>query len=123
MAACGSATCGQLQATAPGGVPGEPASNDLVGQAAAIAADTLVVGAFSDEIERCPGQGELGHAGSLCILHFDGQVWQVEQRLIAPDLQSGAFFGWHVVIFGNTLIVGARPHDAPPAGVGNRFAP
>lgn len=106
-----------LQGTLLGGVPGEPAGNDLLGFSIDIDADTMVAGAFSDEIEL-PGQGTLGNVGSVYVYRFDGQSWQFQQRLIAPDAQSGAFFGFDVAISGDRIIVGAPQQDSPPPGGG-----
>lgn len=107
-----------LQGTLLGGVAGEPAGNDLLGFSVDLDGDTLIAGAFSDEIEVM-GQGTLSNAGSVYVYRFDGQTWEFQQRLIAPDAQNGAFFGFDVAVSGDRLIVGAPLQDSPPPGGGS----
>jgi hypothetical protein len=95
-----------------GGVAGEWAGNDLLGAAIAADGDTLVVGAFSDEIELVPGHGEANNVGSVYVFRRLQDQWQFEQRLIAPDAQSGALFGVSVDVSADRIVVGARDHDA-----------
>ena len=76
------------QTLAPG-VAGEPEGNDLFGSRIALDGDVLVVGAFSDEIELVPGQGQAGNVGSAYVFRRAGNTWQFEQRLI--DGRKGDF--------------------------------
>lgn len=105
-----------LEQTLLGGVPSEPAGNDLLGFAVALDGSRMAVGAFSDDLEL-PG-GTLGNAGSVYLFQHDGTQWTLAQRLVAPDAQSGALFGIDVALDGSALVVGARLHDSPAAGGG-----
>ena len=105
------------QTVAPG-VGGEPEGNDLFGTRIALDGDVLVVGAFSDEIELVPGQGEAGNVGSVYVFRRSGNAWQFEQRLIAPDAEAGGWFGFDVAAHAGRLVVGAPNHDTPEPGVG-----
>ena len=100
------------------GVDGEPEGNDLFGTRVAVDGDTLVVGAFSDEIELVPGQGEAGNVGSVYVFRRSGNAWQFEQRLIAPDAESGGWFGFDVAAYAGRIVVGAPNHDSPEPGIG-----
>ncbi|HWT15542.1 MAG TPA: hypothetical protein VN581_07145, partial [Patescibacteria group bacterium] len=45
-------------------------------------------------------------------------AWQFEQRLIAPDAESGGWFGFDVAAYAGRIVVGAPNHDTPEPGVG-----
>ncbi len=105
------------QTLAPG-VAGEPEGNDLFGSRIALDGDVLVVGAFSDEIELVPGQGQAGNVGSAYVFRRAGNTWQFEQRLIAPDAEANGWFGFDVAAYAGRIVVGAPNHDTPEPGVG-----
>lgn len=102
-----------------GGVPGEPAGNDLLGSALALDGDTLAVGAFSDDIELVPGEGDSSTVGSVYVFRRAASQWVLEQRLIAADAQSGAMFGTSLALQGDRLVIGARGQDTPPPSGGS----
>lgn len=105
-----------MQATVAPGTPMDGEGNDLFGYSIAIDDDTLVVGAFSDEIEIIPGQGDSSSVGSVYVFRRVAQTWILEQRLIAADAEAQGWFGWDVAVRGNHLIVGAPQHDSPDPG-------
>ena len=108
------------EATVAPGTMLEAEGNDLFGQSIAIDADTLVVGAFSDEVEILPGQGVSSTVGSVYVFRRSAQLWHFEQRLIAPDAEAQGAFGFDVGMSGERLIVGAPQHDSPdPGSAGN----
>ncbi|MDX2034245.1 MAG: hypothetical protein SF339_26455 [Blastocatellia bacterium] len=100
-------------ATTPAGLPLAPhlrltakdgAGNDQYGAAVAASEDTIVIGAYSDDID-----GRLDQ-GSVYVFSGAGGDWTIQQKLMAPDGEAGDQFGTAVAISGNLLVVGA-PRD------------
>ncbi len=46
-------------------------------------------------------------AGASFVFRFDGSTWLQEQKLISPDPEQFADFGWSVAIDGSTALIGA----------------
>ncbi|MFN9993199.1 MAG: FG-GAP repeat protein, partial [Phycisphaerales bacterium] len=80
------------------------ASIDLFGQSVAIFGDTVIIGAFADEINGVPSQG------SAYVFNRSGTAWTQQAKLTASDGASADYFGWTVELFGDYAIVGA-PND------------
>ncbi len=80
------------------------------GSSSAISGDTIVVGAYFDEVI------DGIHPGSAYIYRYDGSVWFEESHLLASDGQHGDRFGFSVAMDGNTAMIGAVS-DVPEAGI------
>ena len=74
----------------------------------ALAGDTLIIGAPSDD--------RLGpFTGSVAVLERSGTMWTLRDTLTASDAAAEDSFGCAVALWGNTLVVGA--HGAAAGGV------
>lgn len=90
----------------------DTAPGDTFGRSVALLADTLVVGAPSDDT---PSGADAGSAYVFVRLGF-GSNWIQQQRLAARDAQAGDQFGWDVALSGSTALVGAPVGLADNAG-------
>jgi fibronectin type 3 domain-containing protein len=86
------------------------ASGDSFGHTVSINGDTVVVGAFGDNIASNTDQGsayvfERNQGGS--------DNWGEIKKLTASDGEAWDFFGWSVSISSDTIVVGAQYDDAP----------
>ncbi len=86
-------------------IAGDGATNDVFGAAVALDGDTLVAGAYRDNIDPTPAQG------SAYVFTRGGATWAQQQKLTASDGGSFASFGYAVAIEGATLVVGAPSAD------------
>jgi len=80
---------------------------DNFGFSVGINADTVVVGAYQDDLTAG------NDAGSAYVFTRTGTVWTQQQKLTASDAAEGDFFGNSVAISGNTIVVGAFFDDTP----------
>jgi hypothetical protein len=80
-------------------------ADDHFGCAVSIDADTVVVGAFGDDVGANPDQG------SAFVFTRTGTVWSLQQRLNASTGSSQDGFGKAVSINGDLLVVGASFDD------------
>ncbi len=80
-------------------------ANDRFGEALALDGDTLVAGAWLDHVGGSNGQG------SAYVFTRAGDVWSLQQKLIAPfpdtNTQFSDFFGRAVALHGDRALVGA----------------
>ena len=77
---------------------------DYFGISVAIDGDTVLVGAHrSNE--------PLADCGSVYVFERNGEIWNQTARLIAPDPDSFAYFGFSVGIDADTAIIGATRED------------
>ncbi|UCE59025.1 MAG: hypothetical protein JSU63_16470, partial [Phycisphaerales bacterium] len=83
---------------------GDGAAGDSFGWSVAIEADTIVVGADSDD-----DSGD--SSGSAYVFVRSDSSWSEEAKLLASDGAAGDFFGRSVALDDNTAVVGA-PYDA-----------
>jgi FG-GAP repeat/Thrombospondin type 3 repeat len=90
----------QLKLTA-----GDGASSDHFGVSVAISGDTLIVGAYLDDVGTNQNQGS-----AYVFVRSDG-VWVQQQKLTASDGASGDGFGGSVALDGDTLVVGTYGDD------------
>ncbi|MBI5668071.1 MAG: hypothetical protein HZC41_08685 [Chloroflexi bacterium] len=74
------------------------------GTAVAIDGSVMAVGAYGDDDRGA-------EAGSVYVYTRQGQSWQLETKLTAPDGAAGDRFGFSVAISGDTIIVGAPMRD------------
>ena len=79
--------------------------SDFLGDAVALSGDTLVVGAYGDNI------GDNANQGSVYVFTRNGTEWTFQQKISAEDGAAGDNFGSAVAIDGDTLVVGARYDD------------
>lgn len=95
-----SANWTEIQSLVPeGGRPG-----DLFGEAMAMTADLLAVGAPCDDDRGID-------AGAVYVYRYDGEFWQQEQKLIAEDTLAGDRFGTMQAIHRDTILVGTPYAD------------
>ncbi len=80
-------------------------AEDSFGWSVAISGDTVVVGAYLDDIAGTD-------QGSAYIFTRNGTVWSQQQRLSASDAAANDQFGVSVAISGDTVIVGAFGDDS-----------
>ena len=90
----------QQQLTAADGAAG-----DQFGYSVAISGDSIVVGAFADQVGADAAQG------SAYVFVRSGLSWAQQQRLLASGGAASDFFGYSVAISGNTVVVGALTDD------------
>jgi len=92
----GAAWSQQQQLTATDG-----AAYDYFGSSVALAGDTALVGAISDDVDGQSNQG------SASVFVRSGTTWSQQQRLTAAAGAAGDAFGWSVALSGETALVGA----------------
>ncbi len=81
------------------------AEGDQFGTAVAISGDTVVAGAFSDDI------GAKADQGSAYVFSRSGSDWTFQQKLTANDGEANDQFGASVAISDGTVIAGALLDD------------
>jgi hypothetical protein len=84
-------------------LPSDSFSDDQCGHAVAIDGDTIVLGAFRDDL---PGTGN-GNAGSAYVFVRVGSTWTEQTKLVGSGVSAADLFGTSVAISGNTIAVGA----------------
>lgn len=84
------------------------AANDIFGRSVAIAGDTVVVGAASDDTTTNIDQG------SAYVYLRSGSTWTQQAKLTAGDGGALDYFGDSVAISGDSVIVGATEDGAAP---------
>jgi len=82
-------------------VASDGAASDTFG-VAAISGDTIVVGAFFDDV------GANSNQGSAYVFTRSGSAWTQQAQLTANDGASGDVFGWSVAVSGDDVVIGAR---------------
>ena len=88
------------------------AAGDRFGVSVAISGDTVVVGAWHDDIDS--NLGARVDQGSAYVFVRSGTTWSEQQKLTASDGAPGDEFGVSVAISGNTTVVGAFADDVFP---------
>ena len=81
------------------------AAEDLFGNPVNIDGDTVIVGAFNDDI------GANANQGSAYIFVRNGTTWTEQQKLFASDGATGDGFGGYAIVKGDTAIVSATQDD------------
>ena len=92
--------------------------DDIFGRNVAISGDTLVVGANGEDSSAAGGEADntVPGAGAAYVFVRAGGVWTQQAYLKASNAETNDFFGGHVAISGDTLVVGARLEDSSAAG-------
>ncbi|WP_036841644.1 Ig-like domain-containing protein [Polaribacter sp. Hel_I_88] len=83
-----------------------PSSGDRFGFSVAISGDKAIISAFADNKDNFTPD-----SGSAYIYNFDGNIWSVEQKLIASDAAANNRFGFSVAISGDKAIIGSDNDD------------
>ncbi len=85
--------------------PGLPISDAWMGVSVALDGNVAVVGARNDDTAGTA-------AGSAFVFRDSGTTWVREQRLAPGDTAAIDFFGDHVAVSGDTVVVGSIGNDA-----------
>jgi len=81
------------------------ATGDQFGSSVEIDAETIVIGAPTDDTEN----GDI--SGSAYVYTHSGTVWIEQKKLTASDGAARDLFGRSVAIDGDTIVIGAHYHD------------
>ncbi|MBL8804096.1 MAG: hypothetical protein JNN27_18980 [Planctomycetes bacterium] len=97
-------------------------ASDGFGAAVAIAGDTVVVGALSEDSAATGVNGDqssnaAGFAGAAYVFVRSGTTWTQQAYLKASNTDLGDLFGRSVAVWGDTLVVGADSEDSAATGV------
>ena len=97
-------------------VASDRASNDQFGRSVSISANTIIVGAQSEDHD-VNGLNYMYSSGSVYVFELDSSgIWSQTQKIVASDRASYASFGWSVSIFNHTIVVGAQGAKRNVAG-------
>ena len=99
-------------------VPSDSRALEDFGYSASLSADTVVMGAPSDDL------GVAYNAGSAYVFVRSGGTWVERQKLLAPRGARNDHFGFAVSVSGDTVVVGAFSDDTAggtDAGSANVF--
>jgi len=97
-------------------VPEDGDAGDRFGASVALAGDTALVGARSDEDPNGSG------AGSAYVFTRSGGEWSQESKLVPEDGDGGDSFGASVALSGDTAVVGAWQDEDPNGdGAGSAY--
>lgn len=94
--------------------PLDAAENAQFGTSADVDGDTAVVGAIRDSQAGAV-------AGAAYVFVRNGSVWAQQQKLVADDAGPGDQLGEDVAIDGDTVVAGARFHDAAGTNAGAAY--
>ncbi len=86
----------------------------MFGETVDIDGDTVVVGAFGEDTEGAA-------AGAAYIFTRSGTTWTQDKKIVASDAQASDFFGYMVVIDGDTVVVGAQNEDTVGSNAGAAY--
>jgi FG-GAP repeat/Divergent InlB B-repeat domain len=94
---------------------------DGFGFSVAVAGDTVVVGAASEDsstsgVNSSPNEAAL-NSGAVYIFTRSGGIWSQQAYLKASNPGASDFFGSAVAITGDTVVVGAYAEDSSTTGV------
>jgi hypothetical protein len=81
------------------------AASDQFGISVAISGDTVIIGAYTDDV------GANGDQGSAYVFTRSGTTWTQQAQLTAADGATNDRFGVSVAISGDTAVVGANFDD------------
>ncbi|HMZ20540.1 MAG TPA: FG-GAP repeat protein, partial [Blastocatellia bacterium] len=94
------------------------AASDLFGFVVAVDGDTIVVGAFTDDVGANPDQGS---AYVFSRNQGGAGIWGEVKKLTASDGGANDQFGYSVAVDGDTIVVGAYVDNAPAAAQGSAY--
>lgn len=93
----------RLSAGSLGGADGMP--NDFFGESVALDGDTVLIGAYGDDV------GQNYTQGSAFIFTRSGTSWTLQAQLTVDDGADDGEFGYSVALDGDTALVGAWRKD------------
>jgi len=93
-------------------LPSFSAAGDAFGQSVALQGDRIVVGASYGFTAVHPNHGW------VFVFENQGGVWAETTALVGDDTVDSDNFGGSVTLSGDTIVVGAKNHDAPNPGNG-----
>ena len=88
--------------------------SDYFGKSVSLYGDTLVVGAYFDDIGA-------SNAGSVYVYTRSGTTWTLQQEINNPSPTIDDFFGHSVSLYGDTLVVGAYAEDTGASNAGSVY--
>jgi hypothetical protein len=102
-------------------------ASDFFGSAAALAGDTLAVGAYHESSAATGVGGNQADngasaAGAVYVFVRDGTAWSQQAYLKASNSGAGDLFGSSVALSGDTLAVGAYQEDSAATDVNGNQA-
>jgi hypothetical protein len=92
----------------------DEAASDAFGESVAIDGDTAVVGMVGDSSNVQAG-------GAAYVFTRSGSAWTQQQKLVSADLAAYDNMGNAVAVSGDTVLVGARLHDATATDAGAAY--
>jgi hypothetical protein len=92
----------------------DAAAGDRFGATISLRGDRVVIGAPLDN-------GEAGDSGSAYVFGFNGSSWVEEQKLTASDPGSADFFGRHIDLDGDRVIISADGDDELDTNAGAAY--
>ncbi|MBD8526798.1 FG-GAP repeat protein [Pseudomarimonas arenosa] len=98
-------TLGQQAMLRPSSDAGEGQTEQQFGESVAISGDTVLIGAYRDDILANANQG------SVYVFTRNADTWSVEAKLTANDGAANDLFGISVALDGDTAVVGASFDD------------
>ncbi len=93
---------------------GDGASGDLFGQFVSLSADTMVVGAQTDDDNG-------SDSGSAYVFVNSSAAWTQQAKLVSSDIGAGDNFGGSAAISGETIAMGARLNDDAGTDSGSAY--
>jgi hypothetical protein len=95
-------------------LPENGMSNDKFGTSVSISANYASVGASAKSLDGIDG-------GAAYIFRNDGNIWTLQDSLLASDGVSGDLFGSATAIYGHNVITGAYSKDSAFVDVGKSY--
>ena len=97
-------------------------AGDYFGESIAISGETIVVSTYNEKSNATGVNGDqtdnsFSSAGAAYVFVRNGTTWTQEAYLKASNTDAGDIFGAHIVISGETIVVGARREDSNATGV------
>ena len=106
-----------LKASNAGGFNG-----DNFGHSVSISADTIAVGAWSEDSNATGVNGDQNNntaidSGAAYVFVRNAGVWSQQAYLKASNTGNDDYFGWAVAVSGDSLVVGAYSEDSNATGI------
>ena len=100
---------------------------DFFGLAVSISGDMLVVGAFGESsnatgIDGNEVDNSAFSSGAAYVFTRTGTIWSQQAYLKASNTEGEDYFGWAVLIDGDTIVAGADEEDSSTIGVNGNGA-
>jgi hypothetical protein len=100
---------------------------DVFGYTVAISGDTIVVGAYGEDSNQntithgttASADNSLSNSGAVYVYRRNGAIWSQEAFIKAANADAEDFFGYHVSISGDTILVGLGDEDSNQTTITN----